>query len=89
MSLYRPATVALLLAASLTACGSEDDGADEPTSTSTWNYPVTIENCGAEVTFDQAPERVVLLPTGGHLGNLNRPELQDSVMDSLEDLRQP
>jgi phospholipid-binding lipoprotein MlaA len=33
------------------------------------------------------PERVVLLPTGGHLGNLNRPELQDSVMDSLEDLR--
>ena len=22
---------------------------------------MTIENCGAEVTFDQAPERVVLL----------------------------
>lgn len=35
------------------------------------------------------PERVSLLPTGGHLGNLHRPELQDAIMDSLEDLRTP
>jgi ABC-type transporter lipoprotein component MlaA len=35
------------------------------------------------------PERVSLLPTGGHLGNLNRPELQDSIMDSLADLLRP
>lgn len=61
MSPYRPVTVALLLAASLTACGSEDDDGSEPTSASTGSYPVTVENCGAEVTFEQAPERVVLL----------------------------
>ena len=35
------------------------------------------------------PERVELLPTGGHLGSLNRPDLQDSIMDSLEDLLHP
>ncbi len=35
------------------------------------------------------PERVTLLPTGGHLGNLHRPEMQDSIMDSLEDLLRP
>lgn len=50
----------LLLAAGLTACGSAADDR-EPTSAATGGYPVTIENCGADVTFDQAPERVVLL----------------------------
>ncbi|MDN4161453.1 ABC transporter substrate-binding protein [Nocardioides abyssi] len=49
-----------LLLGGLTACGTEDDRA-APASTATGNYPVTVENCGAEVTFDEAPERVVLL----------------------------
>jgi len=58
---YRPAAaLGLLLAGALTACGSEEAG-DEPASASSGAYPVTIENCGAEVTFDKAPERVVLL----------------------------
>jgi iron complex transport system substrate-binding protein len=50
----------LLLAGVLAGCGaSSDDPA--PSSTSTGSYPLTVENCGADVTFDQAPERVVLL----------------------------
>jgi ABC-type transporter lipoprotein component MlaA len=35
------------------------------------------------------PERVRFFPTGGHLGNLHRPEVQAEVMDSLDDLRGP
>jgi hypothetical protein len=31
-------------------------------------------------------ERVRFFPTGGHLGNLHRPEVQAEVMASLEDL---
>jgi len=40
-------------------------------------YPVTVENCGAEVTFDAAPERLVLLKSASvtylaRLGVLDR-----------------
>lgn len=56
------ATAALALSATLlAACGS-----DEPTEAATTNaddghYPVTIENCGDEVTFDAEPTNVMLL----------------------------
>lgn len=57
-------------------CGA---GADDPapSSTSDGRYPVTVENCGAEVTFDRAPEDVVLLkssavPYLADLGVLDR-----------------
>lgn len=33
------------------------------------------------------PERVRFFPTGGHLGNLHRPEVQATVMDALADLQ--
>jgi len=33
------------------------------------------------------PERTHFFPTGGHLGNLHRPEVQAQVMDALADLR--
>jgi ABC-type transporter lipoprotein component MlaA len=33
------------------------------------------------------PERVAFFPTGGHLGNLHEPAVQQAIMDSLEDLR--
>jgi iron complex transport system substrate-binding protein len=56
----RLVAASLLLAGGLSACGFEDDDR-EPTSTASGSYPVTIENCGAKVTFDRAPERVVLL----------------------------
>ncbi|RYB92091.1 ABC transporter substrate-binding protein [Nocardioides oleivorans] len=51
----------LLLAGSLAACGAEADDRSGPTSPSTGSYPVTVENCGADVTFEADPERVVLL----------------------------
>lgn len=49
------APLALVLAAS--GCGS----ASGPTSNEGAGEPVVVENCGAEVTFDQEPERMVLL----------------------------
>lgn len=55
-------TIALLTApvllTSLAACGSTgtDSAADGA-------YPVTVENCGVDVVFEQQPERVVLLET--------------------------
>lgn len=50
------ATAALVLATT-TACGTDAAG-DEATAD---GFPVTLENCGAEVTFDAPPERVVML----------------------------
>ncbi len=32
------------------------------------------------------PEHVEFFPTGGHLGGLFRPEVQEGVMDSVRDL---
>jgi hypothetical protein len=32
------------------------------------------------------PERVTLFPTGGHLGNLYKPEVQAEIMASIADL---
>jgi iron complex transport system substrate-binding protein len=54
------AGAALLLAATLAACGGGTDDA-APTSASEGDYPLTVQNCGADVTFEQAPERTVLL----------------------------
>jgi hypothetical protein len=34
-------------------------------------------------------ERVAFFPSGGHLGNLHQPEVQDAIMDSLADLLPP
>lgn len=51
---------AVLLGGLLAACGGEMV-APRSASTSTGSFPVTIDNCGAEVTFEQAPERLVLL----------------------------
>ncbi|MBI4880822.1 MAG: VacJ family lipoprotein [Planctomycetes bacterium] len=35
------------------------------------------------------PERAVFFPTGGHLGNLYKPDVQDQIMQSLKDLKAP
>ena len=54
------AVATLLLAGALAACGGAPDETPA-TSSGTGSFPVTIENCGADVTFEQAPERLVLL----------------------------
>ncbi|WP_104054727.1 MULTISPECIES: ABC transporter substrate-binding protein [unclassified Arthrobacter] len=49
---------ATALAVGLAGCGTEvSDGAPATGG----NYPVTVENCGMEVVFEQRPERGVLL----------------------------
>lgn len=54
------ALLSLTLAATLAACGSESDDA-APTSTSDGDYPLTVQNCGVDVTIEAAPERTLLL----------------------------
>lgn len=68
------ALVASLFA--LTSCGLVQD-ATEDSSAPAEGYPVTVENCGDEVSFDRAPENVVLLksaavPFLADLGVLDR-----------------
>ncbi|MBL7253560.1 ABC transporter substrate-binding protein [Paractinoplanes lichenicola] len=41
-----------------TGCGGAADGA---ASEAAAGYPLTVKNCGVDVTFDKAPERTVLL----------------------------
>ncbi|WP_353826317.1 putative F420-0 ABC transporter substrate-binding protein [Agromyces sp. SYSU T0242] len=51
------ASVALLSGCAAGASADVDTGSDPDTAAS--GFPVTIDNCGTEVTFDEAPERVV------------------------------
>lgn len=68
---------ALLLAAGLGACGAGSTADPSPASAASDGFPVTVQNCGAELTFDRAPERVVLLKSSAvpflhELGVLDR-----------------
>lgn len=59
---FRAAVAVSALAVGLSACGGTGGDRAEPASSpAAGSYPVTVQNCGAEVTFDQAPERAVLL----------------------------
>lgn len=55
-------TASLLAATALvtTACAGSSS-TDDPTALDEDHYPVTVTNCGDEVTFDAEPTRVVLL----------------------------
>lgn len=71
-----PTVLVLALTAAVAGCGADEER-PEPTSTSSGDYPLTVENCGADVTFDQAPEQVVLLKSAAvpylhELGVLDR-----------------
>ncbi|WP_116951046.1 ABC transporter substrate-binding protein [Jiangella endophytica] len=57
---YLPSVVALALLVTAAACGA-DDTSDTAASGAAGDYPVTIDNCGVDVTVDAPPERVVLL----------------------------
>jgi len=63
-------TVASLL---LSSCAAEEG----PSAADGEGYPMTVENCGEEVTFEAAPERIALLETApvtilDELGLMNR-----------------
>ncbi|SDT24357.1 ABC transporter substrate-binding protein [Jiangella sp. DSM 45060] len=55
---YLPPIAALVLLATA-ACGAGDDTGEAAATAG--DYPVTVDNCGVDVTFDAPPERVVLL----------------------------
>ncbi|MBU2697741.1 ABC transporter substrate-binding protein [Pimelobacter sp. 30-1] len=60
----RRALIALTASASvlaLSSCGLSSDGGRSATGGSGGPYPLTVENCGADVTLDAAPGKVVLL----------------------------
>ncbi|GGD06848.1 putative F420-0 ABC transporter substrate-binding protein [Nocardioides daphniae] len=50
---------ALLGASLLAGCGSEEPAADTAGSAS--GFPVTVRNCGVDVTVDSAPQRIVTI----------------------------
>jgi iron complex transport system substrate-binding protein len=57
----RLATLALLPGALLAACGTStsNTAGTAASATGAGHYPVTIENCGAPITFERAPTRAV------------------------------
>ncbi len=56
------AVTALLAGCAQTAtAGAGTDAADATAGAAASAYPLTIDNCGTEVTFDRAPERVVTI----------------------------
>jgi iron complex transport system substrate-binding protein len=66
-AMYRLRVLTLLLAVALvaSACGDVTAGglgaATEETEGAGVNFPLTVENCGEEVTFSEPPDRVVLV----------------------------
>ncbi|MEV7796706.1 ABC transporter substrate-binding protein [Streptomyces sp. NPDC087512] len=65
----RPAALvlALVLACALTGCGAEvpsRPGTRDAAGAPGGHYPVTVENCGEEKTFERAPRRVVTNDVG-------------------------
>ncbi|GAA1060487.1 putative F420-0 ABC transporter substrate-binding protein [Agromyces bracchium] len=54
------ASVALLAACASTANAGADDASGGQDAAAS-GFPVTVDNCGTEVTFDAAPERVVTI----------------------------
>lgn len=67
---------AAALVVCLSACGLASDS-DDQVAVEGENFPVTVDNCGAEVTFNRAPEQVVMLksaavPFLADLGVLDR-----------------
>lgn len=55
-------TLSLIVASALAlgACGGDDDS-DSAGSTATGDFPMTVENCGREITFEEPPERVLAM----------------------------
>lgn len=60
IALAATATAALLTGCAA-AAGAEDSDASGGTPTADASFPLTVDNCGTEITFDAAPERVVTI----------------------------
>lgn len=61
-SRFTAASALLIIAAAATGCAaSPGTASDEPSPAPASGYPLTLDNCGTEVTFEQAPERVLAI----------------------------
>ena len=60
-ALARVVPALLISTLALTGCASLSLTGATPTATVNPDAPVTVDNCGTEVTFDEAPERVVTI----------------------------
>ncbi|MFE7270566.1 ABC transporter substrate-binding protein [Streptomyces sp. NPDC057623] len=64
-SAFRPAALLLAPALLLTACGGPGDGGTEDSGKpATAGHPLTLDNCGHEVTLKSAPQHAVSLNQG-------------------------
>ncbi|MFF7286253.1 ABC transporter substrate-binding protein [Streptomyces griseorubiginosus] len=91
-ALFRTPALLLVSALLLTACGSSD-AKDAKSQATAAGYPVTLDNCGREITLTSAPKRAVSLNQGSteillSLGLANRTvgtaTWTDPVMKGLE-----
>ena len=62
----RAAALALILTTTVpvTACGTDDrdaDGTGEPSLAASAGFPLTLDNCGFDVTLESAPQRIVTI----------------------------
>jgi iron complex transport system substrate-binding protein len=80
------------LALSVAACGSDDTTSDNTSASVADGFPLTMTNCGREITVDEPPERTVSLNQGSteillSLGLADRlvgtATWTDPVLDSL------
>lgn len=77
-----PAVLAITAFIGLTGCSASAGSAPtatEPTGTADTAFPVTVENCGSEVTLDAKPERIVLV-NNDSLSNLEALDAVDRVV---------
>lgn len=58
----RTLTTAVVCVATLVACGSNASTGD---TSAVSGFPMTVENCGEQVTFEKPPERVLLIAKAG------------------------
>lgn len=91
--------VGLAVALALSSCGSGGSGGSDGAAGTTGpggsggsggsgaHYPLTIENCGYEMTFDRAPEKVVVMQGAsvGEAETLIELGLEDRIMLSAQE----
>ncbi len=78
----RPVAVALVAAATvaaLTGCATASSSETTDAATSATGFPLTIDNCGSELTLDAPPERIVLVNNDG-LANLEALDAVDRIV---------
>lgn len=57
----RSIAIALTAGVALAACGSETESTESASTESSDGFPLTTQNCGNDVTFDEPPQRIMLL----------------------------